>query len=106
MAMPEHERRQLIFHNLDEVVADVDNLRAKGYDKAGNWNLAQISSHLAAWIRFATDGYPRAGCFMGQILWLMRFTVGRRMLRTILREGKMTTGAPTMNETVPPPDAD
>ena len=71
-------RRELAFNNLDEVVADVENLRAKGYTKAGNWDLTQSAGHIAAWMRFAVDGYPRMGCFMSQMMWLMRHTMGRK----------------------------
>ena len=46
------ERRELYFSDLDEVVRDAEHLLAKGYDRAGNWNLAQVCTHLAEWMRF------------------------------------------------------
>jgi hypothetical protein len=104
MATP--TRRELVFHNLDEVVADVENLRAKGYSRSGNWDLAQVAGHIAAWLRFATDGYPRMGCFMGPMMWLMKHTMGRKMLRSILRQNKMAAGTPTVSTTVPAPQGD
>jgi hypothetical protein len=99
-------RRQLVFGSFHEVVADVESLRAKGYSKAGNWELAQVCRHIAAWMRFAIDGYPTTGCVMGQIMWLMRHTMGRRILRSILREGRMRERIPTVPATVPPPGGD
>jgi hypothetical protein len=99
-------RRNLVFGNFDEVLADAENLREKGYSKAGNWDLAQVCGHVAAWIRFATDGYPRQGCFMGQIFWLMRHTIGRMILKSVIREGKMRDGTPTMPATVSEPGGD
>jgi Protein of unknown function (DUF1569) len=99
-------RRQLEFNNLDEVVIDAENLLAKGYAKAGNWDLAQVSRHVAAWMRFAIDGYPKMGCVMGQMMWLMRHTMGRRILRSILREGRMKEQIPTVPTTVSQPGSD
>jgi hypothetical protein len=105
--MPENvQRRALVFNYLDDVIADAENLRAKGYIKAGNWDLAQVCGHIAAWVRFATDGYPRPGCFLGVVLWMMRSTVGKRMLRAAIRDNKMKSGVPTFKETVPAPGGD
>ena len=39
-------RRQLQFSNEDEVIAEVDRLRAAGYAQRGNWSLAQMCFHL------------------------------------------------------------
>src|SRR5262245_38076767 len=100
------QRRSLAFNDLDEVIADVENLRAKGNDKAGNWNLAQISGHVAEWLRFAIDGYPPNGCVIGSILWMMKVTLGKKVLRNAIRTNKMPTGGPTNPSTVAPPDSD
>ena len=40
-------RRQLSFNSEDDVIAEVDRLRAGGYAKRGNWSLPQICFHLA-----------------------------------------------------------
>ena len=53
------ERRKLTFASLDEVAADAENLLAKGYDKAGNWDLAQVAGHVAEWMRFPIEGFPK-----------------------------------------------
>lgn len=39
------ERRKLIFNAPDDVAAEVKRLREGGYEKAGQWNLAQVSYH-------------------------------------------------------------
>ena len=44
-------RRELRFDSLDEVVRDAEHLLAVGYDRAGNWDLAQCCGHLAHAIR-------------------------------------------------------
>ncbi len=54
------DRRQLRFNDLDEVVRDAETLLAKGYQKAGNWDLAQCCKHLAEWMRFPVEGFPKA----------------------------------------------
>lgn len=99
-------RRELVFNDLDEVVRDVESLRANGYERAGNWNLAQICGHLTDWIRYPLDGYPSAGCVMGPLLWLMKITIGKSMKRKILATGKFKAGEPTMKNTIPPADLD
>ena len=75
------ERRKLTFASLDEVVADAENLLAKGYEKAGNWDLAQVCGHLAEWMRFPSTGSRSRRSCIRPMLWLMRVTVGKTMLR-------------------------
>jgi len=100
------ERRRLTLPNLDAVLADIENLRSKGYDRVGNWNLAQVCGHMAEWIRFPMDGFPKAGCAMGAVLGLMRMTIGAHLRKKILRTGKLPANGPTLKETVPPSDLD
>jgi len=40
-------RRSLDFRSFDEILADVAQLRAAGYQAAGQWDLATICNHLA-----------------------------------------------------------
>jgi hypothetical protein len=93
------ERRKLSFAKLDEVVADVENLQARGYDRAGNWDLAQVCVHLAEWLRFPIEGY-RIPLLMRPFLWMARNTVGPKWFRKTLTEG-MPSGRPTVPATVP-----
>ena len=53
------ERRNLRFHDLDQVLLDADALLAAGYERAGNWSLAQIAEHLATALEMSLDGFPR-----------------------------------------------
>jgi hypothetical protein len=99
------ERRKLSFTTLDEVAADAENLLAKGYDKAGNWDLAQVAGHVAEWMRFPIEGFPKPPLFIKPMLWLMKVTAGKKMLEEILADG-FTPGGRTMPETVPPPGGD
>src|SRR4051812_6434609 len=52
------ERRTLRFHDFDQVLADADALLATGYERAGNWNLAQVADHLTRVIALSLDGFP------------------------------------------------
>ena len=99
------ERRKLNFATLDEVVADAENLLAQGYDKAGNWDLAQVCGHLAEWMRFPVEGFPKLPLLLRPMFRLMRMTVGKSMRAKILAEG-FATGVRTMPQTVPPPGGD
>jgi hypothetical protein len=99
------ERRQLSFASLDEIAADAENLLAKGYDKAGNWDLAQVAGHVADWMRFPIEGFPRPPLLIRPMLWLMKVTAGKKMLAKILAEG-FTAGGHTMPQTVPPAGGD
>lgn len=93
-------RRSLHFNGLDDVVREVESLRASGYDRAGNWDLAQTCSHLAEWMRFPLDGFPRPPAPVRAMLWVMKNTFGRRQLRKVLATSSMPAGGPTMPETV------
>lgn len=99
------ERRKLTFASLDDAVRDAENLLAKGYDKAGNWDLAQVCSHLAEWMRFPLEGFPRVPLLLRPMFWLMRATVGKKMRAKVLAEG-FSSGGRTMPQTVFPSGGD
>jgi hypothetical protein len=94
-------RRALNFRDLDEVVEDARRLHRHGYEKAGAWDLAQVSGHLADWMRFPLDGFPRPPLPIRLMLGALRATVGRRTLREILATRSMPGRRPTMPESVP-----
>lgn len=99
------DRRKLTFATLDDVVRDAESLLAKGYGRAGNWDLAQVCSHLAEWMRFPLDGFPKLPLFLRPLFWLFRNAVGRAKRIKYSAEG-MPSGKPTMPQTVPPPGGD
>ena len=100
------ERRKLSFATLDDVVRDAESLLAKRYDKAGNWDLAQVCFHLAEWMRYPLDGFPTPPLLMRPLFWTARHTVARGMLRKMLAKGEMPSGAPTLKPSVAPPGGD
>jgi hypothetical protein len=99
-------RRPLQFDTLDEIVPDAENLLAKGYEKAGNWDLAQVCGHLAEWLRFPVEGFPKAPAPIRAMLWVMRKTIGRKKFLGYITERTFPSGKPTMPQSVPPPGGD
>jgi hypothetical protein len=98
-------RRPLRFDSLDDVVRDAETLLAKGYDKAGNWDLAQVCNHLADWLTYPVEGFPKAPLPIRVMLRVVRATMGRGMLEKYLRDG-MPSGKPTMPQSVHPAGGD
>jgi hypothetical protein len=96
----------LDFGDFDAVVRDAESLAAGGYDRAGGWDLAQVCLHLAEWMRFPLDGFPRPALPVRLMLWLLRHTMGRRIGRRILATRSMPSGRPTLRETVSAPGGD
>jgi hypothetical protein len=99
------ERRKLTFASLDEVVADAESLLAQGYDRAGNWDLAQVCGHLAEWMRFPLDGFPKLPLIMRPVAWLVRSLFGKAIKRRVMAEG-FKPGTPTIPGTTFPPGGD
>jgi Protein of unknown function (DUF1569) len=93
-------RRELSFRDFDDIVRDVETLHAKDYEKAGNWDLAQVCGHLAKWLSYPLDGFPKSGCFIGTMLWMMRITVGKGIKKKILTTGKFKEGGPTVPDSL------
>ncbi len=98
-------RRTLTFHSLDAAAADAERLYAVGYEKAGNWDLAQVAGHLANWMSYPIDGFPKAPLPVRMVLSVVRTTLGRKMFEKYMAEG-MPAGKPTMTQSVPPEGGD
>lgn len=98
-------RRPLTFASLDDVVRDAEHLLEAGYDKAGNWDLAQCCDHLANWLTYPVSGFPKAPLPIRMMLAVVRRTLGRRMLAKYLRDG-MPAGKPTLPQSVAAPGGD
>jgi hypothetical protein len=94
------ERRKLSFATLDDAVADAENLLARGYDRAGNWDLAQVAGHLANWLSYPVEGFPKVPLLLRPVAWLLRTTAGKRMRDGVLANG-FAPGTRTVPETVP-----
>ncbi len=98
-------RRQLRFDTLADAVRDAETLLANGYDKAGKWSLGQCCGHLANWLTYPLDGFPKIPLVLRPVMWVMRKTIGRPKYERYVREQTFPTGAPTVPQSVPAPDA-
>lgn len=94
------KRRRLQFAGFDEVRADIDRLQQDGYDRVGNWDLAQVCDHLAMAMLGSTQDFPfRAP-------WLFRRFLGPYFFRKIRKAGRMRTGVVIPDEVKPKPGGD
>lgn len=73
------ERRPLTFATLSDAVADARRLSESGYERAGNWNLAQVLDHLNKTLAMAVSPYPRPVPALFRPL--LRWLIYRRMKR-------------------------
>lgn len=100
------QRRKLQFDSFDAMISDVELLQRSGYRQLGKWNLSQVCRHLNDWMTFPMDGFPKPPLPIQWLLALMRVTVGKRTFKKILTSGSMSTGSPTMPQTVYTHDVD
>ena len=96
-------KRQLSFDNLEQGIQEAESLLSAGYDKHGNWTLAQCCGHLENWLSYPMDGFPKPGLIMGWMLWVMKVTFAQRQLKSILENG-FGDGLPTLPVSVPAQD--
>jgi len=100
MTQPASTSAPRLFANLDEVVHYLEQLQTNGYQSLGKWNLAQVAEHLSDWLEYMLDGYPKSSPLVQPLIWIVRVTMGKRLLRKILATGKMASGGPTLPQTV------
>jgi hypothetical protein len=50
-------QRDLEIGGYEELVQEIKRLHAEGYDKLGNWNLAQISNHCNFFMQMYVHDY-------------------------------------------------
>ena len=93
-------RRDLRFTSLAEVKSDLLRLQSQGYSKVGNWDLSQVANHLADWISFPMDGFPKMPWFVKILMGVMRVTQGKSLYKKFVSNQRMSTGQPTMPQTV------
>lgn len=98
-------RRQLKFGSLDEVVRDAEHLLAVGYERAGNWDLAQCCGHLVEWMRFPMDGFPRPPLPIRMMFAVLRPLIGRKELLRAIETNEMRSSG-TDPKTIPQPGGD
>jgi hypothetical protein len=92
--------RELSYQSFDDILAEVDRLHKNGYDRAGNWDLAQNLDHLRFFIEGGLEGYSF------KVRWLIKFLLGKMVLRRILTQKKMKRGVFTPQKPLPPSGLD
>jgi hypothetical protein len=80
------QRRALVFTDWDSLLADVERLHIDGYDRLGNWELAQMCDHLSLTLESSLDG------FAFKVPWIVRATFGPFLLRRVIKTGRMGDG--------------
>lgn len=104
MAKAEPVRPQLRYANFDEMMDDVESMASNGYTSHGKWTLGQACGHVADWMRFPMDGFPKPPWFIRIAFWMMNVTgMAKKMANKIKAEG-FKPGLATAPDTVP--DAD
>lgn len=100
-------RRTLKFESLADAVRDAEHLLANGYDRAGNWDLAQCCGHLANWAIYPMDGYPPLPLLLKPVFWIVRNTMAGKIRRDLIgADGVMKPGLQTAPQSVPAPGGD
>lgn len=94
------QRRTLRLDTYDDILRDADRLLAAGYDRAGNWDLAQIGHHLAIIMTMSLDGFPQR--LPRPVQWVAR----RLMLGRILRRHVFRVRFPAPAYVRPPDEHD
>jgi hypothetical protein len=94
------ERRTVRFTSFDEALRDGEALMAGGYDRAGNWGLAQVSDHLALVIGMSVDGFP------SRAPWPVRFLARWLVLPRIFRHQVFRRRVAAPKYVVPPDTSD
>ena len=99
-------RRQLRFASLDDIIEDAEHLHAVGYEKTGQWGLAQICNHCALWVKYPMDGFPKLPLWLKPIFWVVKRTVLVKLEKRMREEKTMPTGMSTAPMTVFSPGDD
>jgi len=99
-------RRILQFAALPDAVREAELLRDRGYDRAGQWSLAQCCGHLANWLSYPLDGFPPLPFALKPVFWVMRKTMANGMLDKVLKDEAMPAGSSTAPQSIPPPGGD
>jgi hypothetical protein len=94
------ERRTVRFPGYDDVVAEAESLLASGYDRAGNWGLAQVCHHLAAVMEMSLDGFP------SRFPWFVRLGARWFVLGSILKHRVFRRRVAAPQFLLPPDPAD
>ena len=97
--------RDIRFSKLSEVQADLKKLASNNYTKTAEWDLSQVAEHLADWMTFPIDGFPKSPWFINIVIGIMRVTQGKSLYQKFAKTQQMPIGQPTIPSTVYPPNS-
>jgi hypothetical protein len=80
------QRRSLDFADFEAVEKEIDRLQQGGYQRAGNWDLAQICDHLSQVMEGSLKG------FSFQAPWILRKLLAPLILRHVMKTRTMRAG--------------
>lgn len=92
-------KRVLQLTSFDQVRQEVEHLHQQGYERTGNWDLAQVLNHLGYFLKGSLDGYTF------KVPWIIKVLLGKSVKNRILQEQKMKSGVFTPQKPLPPPNA-
>ncbi len=98
------EKIELHFDSCQAMLDHAQMLLDEGYRRRGNWSLGQAASHVADWMRYPLDGFPKPPLPVRLMMLVMKYTVAPGMKRRILANG-FKPGIPTAPESVAAEDA-
>ena len=96
----------LDFRSLDDAVAYARRCLSAGYQRTGNWDLAQTCRHMTDWLRAPLDGPPPMPWLMKLPMAVIRLTLGPGLLKKFLAERRLPVGMRTVAATEHLPETD
>jgi hypothetical protein len=76
-------RRKIDFSGFDALIADVEALQTRGYQKLGNWSLEQCCDHLSAMMIASLEGFQKVKLpFLVHLAKPFGGLIRKRMLKT------------------------
>lgn len=94
------KRRNLQFDSFDQIHQDVERLLQGEYERAGNWDLAQICKHLALAVTGSMADLPNRGSR------ILQTVMGPFWRWRVFRTKKLPERIPTPKAAVPQPGGD
>lgn len=94
------KRRRVEYQDFDALLADVNHLHEVGYTMVKQWDLSRMLDHIGGGMKTAMRGAPRMAP------WLIRKLIGTRILKQILRAGRMKEDVKVPKWALPGPSRD
>jgi len=91
------EYRRLRFDSIEEALKEVDRIlaaeKAGTLRRSGNWSAGQVFNHIAVWMNFAFDGFPKKAHPPFFVRWILKMKV-KGYIRDGMPRGVRIPGIP------------